>query len=84
MSTRSHSSLVKSLFNFLDEIVEPRACLIFREPTEKSDAQALYQTDAATKISHYPSTFWAWVAQFDTSDNLLPLFMRLANGIILR
>ncbi len=75
MSTRSHSSLVKSLFDYLDEIVEPRACLIFREPTEKSDAQALYQTDAATKISHYPSTFWAWVAQFDTSDNLLPLFM---------
>lgn len=75
LSARNQRFLANSLFQYLDELVEPESIGVFAERTSESGQKFLFKRGIPTTIASYPETFWAWVSQFDTSDGLIPLAM---------
>lgn len=75
LSARNQRFLANSLFQYLDELVEPESIGVFAERTSESGQKFLFKRGLPTTIASYPETFWAWVSQFDTSDGLIPLAM---------
>ncbi|WP_406734665.1 hypothetical protein RJD39_17105 [Vibrio scophthalmi] len=75
MSARNHRFLAHSLFQYIDELLEPQSASIVSEPHSSEQPQSLYEQGDPTTLNNYPDTFWSWVAQFDTSDGLIPLAM---------
>ncbi|WP_418114673.1 GGDEF domain-containing protein [Vibrio scophthalmi] len=75
MSARNHRFLAHSLFQYIDELLEPQSASIVSEPHSSEQPLSLYEQGDPTTLNNYPDTFWSWVAQFDTSDGLIPLAM---------
>ncbi|AIW16668.1 GGDEF domain-containing protein [Vibrio tubiashii] len=75
LSARNQRFLANSLFQYLDELVEPESIGVFAERSSESGQKFLFKRGIPTTIASYPETFWAWVSQFDTSDGLIPLAM---------
>lgn len=75
LSARNQRFLANSLFQYLDELVEPESIGVFAERTSECGQKFLFKRGLPTTIASYPETFWAWVSQFDTSDGLIPLAM---------
>ncbi|MGD8171860.1 GGDEF domain-containing protein [Vibrio sp. TRT 21S02] len=75
MSARNQRFLANSLFQFVDEILEPKAGGVFYEPKNSASPIHLYTMGSPVSLDAYPETFWTWASQFDTSDGLLPLAM---------
>ncbi|MCK6263733.1 GGDEF domain-containing protein [Vibrio sp. ZSDE26] len=72
-SARNHRYLAHILFNYLDNILQPKAMSIINEPVHGEKAEVLYSYSEGLELSAYPNSFWAWASQFDTSDSFLPL-----------
>ncbi|MDC5857127.1 sensor domain-containing diguanylate cyclase [Vibrio europaeus] len=75
LSARNQRFLANSLFQYLDELVEPDNIGVFAELISDSDKEFLFKRGVPNSTASYPETFWAWVSQFDTSDGLIPLAM---------
>ncbi|MEF1290908.1 GGDEF domain-containing protein [Vibrio sp. M260118] len=75
ISARNQRLLANSLFQYLDETLEPSNIGIFSEQQRGEPDGFLFAHGHPLPIAEYPETFWAWVAQFDTSDGLIPLAM---------
>ncbi|MGC9404380.1 sensor domain-containing diguanylate cyclase [Vibrio genomosp. F10] len=78
-SARSNRYLAHTLFSYLDELIQPKAMSIVNEPKPGDRPKPLYSQSQGLDFSHYPSSFWGWAAQFDTSDSLLPLAINTCN-----
>ncbi|MGF1696596.1 GGDEF domain-containing protein [Vibrio lamellibrachiae] len=78
-SARNHRYLAHILFTYLDDILQPQAMTIVNEPVPGKQAEALHSHNQGLDFSQYPSSFWAWAAQFDTSDSFLPLAINTCN-----
>lgn len=75
LSARNQRYLANALFEYLDQMLAPKHMAIFAEPTNIKPAELIYSYGQPASLEGYPSTFWAWVCQFDTSDGLIPLAM---------
>ncbi|RJX75349.1 GGDEF domain-containing protein [Vibrio sinensis] len=74
MAARNHGFLADLLFKCAYELIEPEAMVFFSQSRHQGQT-ALFHSGVPTELAHYPQTFWTWVAQFDTSDGLIPLAM---------
>ena len=72
-ATRDHRLLAESLFDYLVKVLAPNGIGIFAEPTPESDEFPLFSYGELTSLANYPASFWPWVAQFDTTDGVLPM-----------
>ncbi|EGA68720.1 GGDEF family protein [Vibrio sinaloensis DSM 21326] len=75
LSARNQRFLANSLFQFIDELLAAEHIAVFRQPKGCHNNDFLYHKGQPASLDIYPDTFWTWVAQFDTSDGLLPLKM---------
>ncbi|WP_162047990.1 sensor domain-containing diguanylate cyclase [Vibrio taketomensis] len=73
MSARSHRFLAKSLFDHLEQLLEPQSAAIVNELDLSGTPQILYTRDNPTPLENYSDAFWSWAAQFDTCDGVIPL-----------
>jgi len=75
LSARNQRFLANSLFQYIDELLGAEHIGVFKEPKGEGTNGFLYSKGSPADLSLYPDTFWTWIAQFDTSDGLLPLKM---------
>lgn len=73
MSARSHRFLAKSLFDHLEQLLEPQSAAIVNELDLSGTPQILYTRDNPTPLENYSDAFWSWAAQFDICDGVIPL-----------
>ncbi|GLQ76312.1 sensor domain-containing diguanylate cyclase [Vibrio penaeicida] len=72
-SARDHKVIAEELFNFLSEHFSPHAMYFVQAPSTDHHPKPGFSKGEFVAPSSFPSTFWAWAAQFDTSDGLIPL-----------
>jgi len=75
LSARNQRFLVNSLFSYIDDLLEAEHISVFYEPVNNGTQSFIYQQGNPVSLDKYPSTFWSWIAQFDTSDGFIPLAM---------
>lgn len=72
---RDHRLLAEVLFAHLQQELNPEGAFIFRDPVHSSRTVPLFSVGSFSSIISYPSTFWSWAAQFDTSEGWTPIIM---------
>lgn len=75
LAARNQRLLSHLLFEYVEEQLQTDRICIFHEPKSRFSGEFLYQKGEPTPLNLYPDSFWSWVAQFDTSDGLIPMIM---------
>lgn len=72
-SSRNYRMLAETTFEYLTTFLLSQSAGIVRAPSQEIAGQALLlSSNTFTPLEAYPEAFWAWAAQFDTSDGLIP------------
>ncbi len=71
-ATRDHRLLADIIFEYLSQLLEPKAIVIFDDPSVNTSCEVTYSDGDLFPIQSYPQTFWQWACQFDTSESLIP------------
>ncbi|WP_194436541.1 GGDEF domain-containing protein [Vibrio fluminensis] len=73
MSARSHKLLAMVVFDHLEELLAANSLCVVCEQKFFGTDTAVFSRGVPTEPSCYPEEFWSWVAQFDTSDGMIPI-----------
>ncbi|EJL6393144.1 GGDEF domain-containing protein [Vibrio navarrensis] len=71
--------MAQTIFEFLSELVGPKAMAIFDDPLINTSFTLQYSHGEPCSLSEFPATFWPWAGQFDTSESLIPLAINTCN-----
>lgn len=69
---RNYRMLTDVMFPFLQQLLLPQAMVVFYAPSTASQPECLFKSGQPFELTQYPDAFWTWVAQFDSSDSLIP------------
>lgn len=73
MSARSHKVLAISIFDYMEELLKADALSVVCEQDFFGEQRVVSSRGNPSQPRSYPDKFWSWVAQFDTSDGMIPL-----------
>lgn len=71
-SSRNYRMLAETTFEYLTTFLLSQSAGIVRAPSQDVAGHTLLSSNTFTPLEAYPEAFWAWAAQFDTSDGLIP------------
>ncbi|NOH47921.1 GGDEF domain-containing protein [Vibrio rotiferianus] len=72
-ATRDHRLLAEAIFEYIQNLISPQAIVIFDDPLTKPSDNIRFSIGEISPLANYPSDFWTWAEQFDTSESLIPL-----------
>lgn len=71
-SSRNYRMLADTSFEYLTTFLKSQAAGIVRASSPQSSVEIVLSHGDFVDLEAYPEAFWAWAAQFDTSDGLIP------------
>ncbi|ENO1847632.1 TPA: GGDEF domain-containing protein [Vibrio vulnificus] len=78
-ATRDHRLLAETMFEYLAELMEVDAMAIFDDPCVNTSLSLRFWSGQPAPLVDFPSSFWQWARQFDTSESLIPLAINTCN-----
>ncbi|MCF8780067.1 GGDEF domain-containing protein [Vibrio sp. IRLE0018] len=72
-STRDHRLLAETMFDYLSKLLQVEAMVIFDDPSVNQSLSVRFSSGEPASLIDFPSAFWQWARQFDTSESLIPL-----------
>ncbi|ELL0560952.1 GGDEF domain-containing protein [Vibrio vulnificus] len=78
-ATRDHRLLAETMFEYLAELMEVDAMAIFDDPCVNTSLSLRFWSEQPAPLVDFPSSFWQWTRQFDTSESLIPLAINTCN-----